>query len=47
LGVDVRKLKKYIDEAMGDWIEIAGYKVRRVPVFMNTMAGSIKSSPEF
>ena len=45
LEVDIRKLKKCIDEAMGDWIEIAGYKVRRVPVFLNTKAGSISSSP--
>lgn len=39
LEVDIRKLKRCIDESMGDWIVIAGYKVRRVPVFINAFAG--------
>ena len=43
LEVDIRKLKRCIDESMGDWIVIAGYKVRRVPVFKNALAGSIDS----
>ncbi len=43
LEIDVRKLKMCIDVSMGDWIVVAGYKVRRVPVFINAFTGSISS----